>query len=193
MTNKILTVIGCIFLLGLLFSVVYEIDYGSNAEAKVIRNTQWKHFTGLSSDTKPTLEEREAGSTFIETDTMGNFIWNGSAWTSKGFETGGYLAESTAGLTAPGFTAAINVRGYSKGGYYIETRTVDTSVALALQLRTVGSEWTSVADSTVYTVNKNDLLISANVSLADSARLWWISEAGGTSGTVSYAPSFGGQ
>ena len=39
-----------------------------------------KHYTGLSSDTKPTLSEENAGSTFYSHDIQVNYIWTGTAW-----------------------------------------------------------------------------------------------------------------
>jgi hypothetical protein len=42
-------------------------------------NTKLK-FDGLSTDTKPILEENNAGSEFYTTDTKEDFLWTGSEW-----------------------------------------------------------------------------------------------------------------
>ena len=38
------------------------------------------HYIGLSSDTKPTVDVR-GGSTFFETDTTNEYIYDGTSWT----------------------------------------------------------------------------------------------------------------
>lgn len=38
-------------------------------------------YIGLSGDTKPTLEAKDSGSMFYETDTGAEYIWGGAAWT----------------------------------------------------------------------------------------------------------------
>lgn len=43
--------------------------------------TQAKARVGLSGDSKPTLNQRDVGSTFFETDTKTLYIWGGAAWT----------------------------------------------------------------------------------------------------------------
>ena len=37
-------------------------------------------YVGLSTDTKPSLNERDADSKFFETDTQNTFVWDGTAW-----------------------------------------------------------------------------------------------------------------
>ena len=39
-----------------------------------------KRYTGLSTDTKPTLATKDVGSLFVETDTYRAFVWGGAAW-----------------------------------------------------------------------------------------------------------------
>jgi len=42
--------------------------------------TRIKRYYGLSTDTKPTLAQGDAGSSFYETDTGDTYVWSGSAW-----------------------------------------------------------------------------------------------------------------
>jgi len=52
--------------------------------------------TILSTDTKPTLEANEAGTTLKYTDTGAEFEWSGSAWyQTKGIDSSGNLAVKT--------------------------------------------------------------------------------------------------
>lgn len=45
-----------------------------------IRAHEKAEFVGLSTDTKPTLEAKDAGSRLYESDTLSWYIWNSSAW-----------------------------------------------------------------------------------------------------------------
>ena len=186
MTNKIVTAIGCIFLLGLLFSVAHEINYANNAEAAVIYNNQWRSYTGLSTDTRPTLEEKHAGSTFTETDTGRAYIWNGSAWAGNGIPfSAGLFDDTTSKLTAAGQTSvAVYSRGFNVAGYYIETASIGTSATVRILGRTALTNWTAITDSTVITDDGNHFISTTLTALTDSLKLEFLSENGGTSATI---------
>jgi hypothetical protein len=45
-----------------------------------ISGNKIKEYQGLSTDTKPTLEENNSGSTFLEVDTVKGFTWHEDQW-----------------------------------------------------------------------------------------------------------------
>jgi len=181
------TAIGCIFLLGLLFSVAHEINYANNAEAAVIYNNQWRSYTGLSTDTKPTLEEKHAGSTFTETNSGRIYLWNGGAWVLGDYLVAGYTTSATSRLTAVGESAAVYIRGFTIAGYMWDATSVNTSYNAVVQVRTVLGAWTNLdRDDVTYTESDQEGWISSNVAVQDSMKFKVTAEVGGTSGEWIY-------
>lgn len=106
------------------------------------------------------------------------------------------IAETdTTTLTAPGYSRAVSCYGgYTKVLWYFKIANIDTKVSVALQAKKGHGEWTSVfADSIAYTENGNFGFEWDGCALADSLRLWFVSEAGGTAATITHnAALYGG-
>lgn len=79
-------------------------------------------FTGLSTDSKPTPNERGSGSEFFETDTGITYIWNGSTWKLYKFRQGSDFLTEVAKGNIPGH-AAVNKFGRATTG--IQTTATD--------------------------------------------------------------------
>jgi len=91
-------------------------------------------------------------------------------------------------MTAPGNSAAVYVGGrYTNIMWYFTIASINTSVAVSLQVKSGTGAWTDVwADSLVFTSNGNEALEFDGIVLADSTRFRWISEAGGTAATITH-------
>lgn len=151
--------------------------------AVILTNSTPKQYTGLSTDTKPTLVKGDAGSHFYETNTGILFIWNGSAWVLKNIAT----TSDTTRMTAPGNGTALATTGYEQFIIYYTVSAINTSVTTAMQVRAGAGGWTSVAiDSTIITTNGNKGFTYSGVASADSVRFKFISEAGGTNAVIIY-------
>ena len=145
------------------------------------------NFIGLSSDTKPTGLSG-AGQTFYETNTGLTYIYDGSAWVVTGI----YAVGDTTSFTTPGTSSAVYCRGYGIGGYYFSISAINTTVTMVLEGKVGNSNWTAIdTDSTRYTTNDNYGLITSNIAMADSMRLRFLSEEGGTDGFVNYNSTLG--
>ncbi len=140
---------------------------------------------GLSTDTKPFVTQRgdslAAGTIFTETDTGKKWIFNGSAWSEYTVS----AVTDTTRLSAPGYTAAVSCKGYSKATWYFTVSNINSAVAMVLQARRGNSGWFNcVNDSTRYTENGSYGLTWNDVATADSLRGRWISEGGGTDAQI---------
>ncbi len=152
-------------------------------EARVVLVTNIKQYTGLSTDTKPTLTTTDAGSSFFETNTTVKYTWNGSAWVTSSLSS---QADTTT-MSAPGTSSAISADGASGVSWSFVVASINTSVTVALQRKAGDGEWTNVwADSLTYTANDAYSLDWTDAALADSLRFRWISEAGGTDATITH-------
>jgi len=141
-------------------------------------------FIGLSSDTKPTTLSGQ-GQTFYETDTGATYINNGENWVfnlQSPYAVGDSTGES---LSAVGATLGLSVRGYNIAGFLFEITDINTNVTIGLQTKTGTSGWTDLdIDPTVYTSDGNEGLVSSNVAVADSLRLNFSAESGGTDAII---------
>ena len=155
--------------------------------ADVGRITTIQRFQGLSTDTKSIVGVLK-GSTFYESNTGLTYIYNGSAWVI----TGTYAVGDTTSFTAPGTSAATYCRGFDVGGYLFTISSIGTVVTMVLEGKAGNSEWTAIGeDSTRYTNNDSEGLISANIALYDSMRIVFLSEAGGTNAFINYNSTLG--
>jgi len=186
--NRIAAIVTLIAMSALLaLSVMF--DNPKTANATVIMITDARQYTGLSTDTKPALTDAQAGAIFYETNTSLAYRWNGSAWATATISAAG----DTTVVFAPGNTDAIYSRGTSIAGFLFSIASINTSVTMILQGRVGDSEWSAVdVDSTVYTVNDNEGLLSSNSAAFDSLRLRFHSEAGGTAAEITAVSTLGG-
>jgi hypothetical protein len=94
----------------------------------------------------------------------------------------------TTTLTAPGYSNAVWCgSGFTKMMWYFKINSINTSVALAIQIKKGNSQWTNAqADSLVYTANGNYGIEFDSIALADSTRLRFIYEIGGTSALITH-------
>lgn len=89
-------------------------------------------------------------------------------------------------MAAPANSEAIHVGGrYREIMWYFKVTNINSSVTVALQIKSGFGSWVSVwADSLIYEEDGDYGLEWDGVSLADSIRFKWISEAGGTDALV---------
>ena len=97
-------------------------------------------------------------------------------------------------MIAPGNSAAVYCGyRYNKILWYFTVANINTSVAVTLQAKIGTAEWTNVwADSLVYTANGNYGLEWFGAALADSLRLRFLYEIGGTTATITHQASMVG-
>ena len=93
------------------------------------RALQYRRFIGLSGDSKPTTNV-PIGSTFLETDKLREFIYDGSAWKAK--DTGGQY--TTPAHTAPsiGTTTTLALAANANRLYALLVNDSDTTIYFKL-------------------------------------------------------------
>ncbi len=137
---------------GILMIIACVLAMSVNAD--VILNRNVTHRTGLSTDTKPTLAEKDAGSTFHETDTNTDYKWNGSAW---GEDEGTYTAAAQT-LTSKTSTTAIAYDGYERVTWAMGLTALNTDLVVYIEIRTEDIGWMNIDannDSTFFDANGN--------------------------------------
>ncbi len=178
MKSKILFILMTVLLSVWAFDV--PLSFGTVKPVK-----QWKQYTGKSSDTKPTLSDRDAGSEFIELNTGRHYLWDSDSWELQ--KSSAYaVGDSTgASLSATGETAAIYVRGFTIAGFFFEITKINTNATIGLQSKVGTSGWTNHdIDPTTYTANGNEGLVSSSIADVDSIRLNFSAETGGTDAII---------
>ena len=157
--------------------------------ADFLMQSSYRHYEGLSTDTKPTdLNEAEVGYTAHETDTGKSWLWNGTAWVvnSAGIAT---TVSDTTSINAIGVSEVLATVGYNLGGFYFTLANVDTDMTIDLEVRAGNSAWTSAGDqTTTYTTDGDYGLLSGSIAAADSIRLNWSAETGSGGSISSVAP-----
>lgn len=167
---------------GILMIIACVLAMSVNAD--VILNRNVTHRTGLSTDTKPTLAERDAGSRFFATDTQIEFIWNGASWgVSSGTQT---TAKQT--LTSLTSTTAVAYAGYENVTWAMGLAGLNTSLAIYIEARTEDIGWFNTD------ANNDSTFIDADgnfawtwVGYADSTRA---TLSAGSAGTTDFTADF---
>jgi hypothetical protein len=176
MNNKIYVIMALLIFATCVFSV-------SNAD--IVLNKEINTYTGLSTDTKPTLAEKNAGSLFYETDKSMWYIWGGAAWTMKG---GGYNTTSIDTLTAPSTASTVlAVNGFKEITYNVTADSINTNAIIAVLGKTTNGGWANLdanGDSTTFTSNKTLQLRYNGLASQDSVKLYFSSESGGTEANI---------
>lgn len=138
------------------------------------------NYIGLSTDTKPSTSVK-TGSMFLETDTGGSFIYNGSAWVMNTR----VAVKDTLTMLAPGHTAAIYCRGFNNVTWYYKVANINSRVSIAMQIKKGNGDWASVdQDSIIHVANGNYGLFYTGVGDADSTRFKWFAEGGGNDALI---------
>ncbi len=157
----------------------------ADATVKQVIGTQT--YIGLSTDTKPSSPDE--GSTFYETNTGRSWIYTGSAWTLRAVK----AVYDTTTLRAPGVSGAVSCAGYQTLSWLFTVANINTNVVVAVQLKFGNSNWTSVLTTGVtYTANGDYGFENIGIAHADSARLKFVSETGGTDATITHSVSLSG-
>jgi hypothetical protein len=99
----------------------------------------------------------------------------------------------TTTMSSPGNSSALSCVGYNWIAWYFKVASINTSVGVALQLKSGDGRWTAVmSDSLVYDGNGDFGLLCQIPSIADSVRFKWISEGGGTSAIITHNAQLSG-
>ena len=139
---------------------------------------------GLSTDTKPTSSAVYPGDKFIETDTGHVYIYNGTAWGLLGVAP---VAADLDTLTTTGVSTAIDMTGFDSAAFYLSVSSIDTDITVYLEAKNNNSGWTNVnasGDSTVIDLDGTTVLQWTGFAPADSSRVFWSGESGGTGAIV---------
>jgi len=134
---------------------------------------------GLSTDTKPTSSVVYPGDKFIETDTGNVYIFNGTAWSILG----GVVSAGPDTLEAPAKSIAAVSTGFNSAAWYIDVSSIDTNITVYLEAKNNLSDWTNVnanGDSTIITLDGTTVLQYTGLAPADSTRIFFSGESGGT-------------
>ena len=145
-------------------------------------------FQGLSTDSKTTTGII-TGSTWKETDTGRRYIFNGSAWVVDAVVAG----TDSVRMTATGVSAAVCPRGYQHLTWYFDIYNINTSVTIGLQVKKGTTPWRYAEAAIAYTANGNYGLTYLYAATADSMRLNWSAEAGGTAAIVTHNVGLSGE
>jgi len=146
-------------------------------------------YYGLSTDTKPTDSLVGPGSVFTETDTGVTWLYNGSAWGLQGAGGGGVapVAADLDTLKTTGVSTAIDMTGSASAAFYLSVSSIDTDITVYLEAKNNLSGWSNVnasGDSTVIDLDGTTVLQWSGFAPADSARVFWSGESGGTAAVV---------
>ncbi len=168
-----------------LLIVALSLQTGVTTEQLV---TSINRYQGLSTDTKTTAGIK-IGSTWYELDTSKTFIFDGSSWNPSSSGSGIIpVSDGPDTLDAPGKTIGVVSTGFNGIAYYIVLSSVDTDITFYLESKTNnGSDWTNVnanGDSTVANLDGTWVIQSTAVAPADSTRLFWSAESGGTGAEI---------
>ncbi len=157
--------------------------WGTSIATVRVQSTNPPAYIGDSSDSKPTGTVTRTGSTFKESDTGREYIYSGAAWFLQKAE----FTSDPDTLNAPGNGTPVATAGFSKCILYYSVASINTSVTTALQVRADSTNWTSVdTDSVIVTTNGYKGFEYNGIASADSLRVKFISEAGGTAAVIIY-------
>jgi hypothetical protein len=170
-----------ILIIALAGMVLYPI-MESTATVRLVDTGMKPHYTGLSTDTKPTLAVRNVGATFREADTGRIYFWEGASW----YVVNNSVSVEGDSLVAPGNFPAFSPKGFDEATIAFKLTAVNTSVALTIQGKIGTAAWENLyqADSLVVTANDSYYMTYSKCASLDSLRGYWLSEGGGTDAKI---------